>query len=374
MCWVMPPASPATTLAWRIASSSDVLPWSTWPMIVTIGGRGNGSAFLVGRVEQALLDVGIGDALDRVAHFLGDKLGGVGVEHVGERDHAALAHQELDDVDRPLRHAGGELLDGDRLGKHDLARDLLLLVLHPAALEALGAAAERGDRTRALLFGRSRGRDRQAAAVSLLGAPRVGRGVGSITFCGRIGPRGGRLTTRGASVGRGAWRADGSGRRRRRSRRLGCGRRLGLRRPARRGRAAGGAGSPRQAAARLLLGLTLEGGFLGATGLLVALARFGGVAFGAFARLALAAHLGLGLLAAAVLFLAGARVEKRPGARFPLLGGQRRQDDAGLGRRRRARTRRRALAGGERNRRLGRRRRAGRPPAARLARARGPDA
>ena len=40
MCWVMPPASPATTFAWRIASSSDVLPWSTWPITVTTGARG----------------------------------------------------------------------------------------------------------------------------------------------------------------------------------------------------------------------------------------------------------------------------------------------------------------------------------------------
>src|SRR5438876_192879 len=35
----MPPASPAATSVDRIASSSDVLPWSTWPMIVTTGGR-----------------------------------------------------------------------------------------------------------------------------------------------------------------------------------------------------------------------------------------------------------------------------------------------------------------------------------------------
>ncbi len=39
MCCVMPPASPAATSVSRIASSSDVLPWSTWPMIVTTGGR-----------------------------------------------------------------------------------------------------------------------------------------------------------------------------------------------------------------------------------------------------------------------------------------------------------------------------------------------
>ena len=40
MCWVMPPASPATTLALRMRSSSFVLPWSTWPMTVMTGGRG----------------------------------------------------------------------------------------------------------------------------------------------------------------------------------------------------------------------------------------------------------------------------------------------------------------------------------------------
>ena len=37
----MPPASPDTTLAWRSASSSEVLPWSTWPITVTTGERGS---------------------------------------------------------------------------------------------------------------------------------------------------------------------------------------------------------------------------------------------------------------------------------------------------------------------------------------------
>ncbi len=44
MCWVMPPASPATTFACRMRSSSVVLPWSTWPMTVMTGGRGSSSA------------------------------------------------------------------------------------------------------------------------------------------------------------------------------------------------------------------------------------------------------------------------------------------------------------------------------------------
>ena len=44
MCWVMPPCSPPTTLVLRIVSSSVVLPWSTWPMTVTTGGRGRSDA------------------------------------------------------------------------------------------------------------------------------------------------------------------------------------------------------------------------------------------------------------------------------------------------------------------------------------------
>ena len=39
MCCVMPPASRSATRVSRMASSSDVLPWSTWPMTVTTGAR-----------------------------------------------------------------------------------------------------------------------------------------------------------------------------------------------------------------------------------------------------------------------------------------------------------------------------------------------
>ncbi len=44
MCWVIPPRSPAATVVVRIASRRLVLPWSTWPMTVTIGARGTRSA------------------------------------------------------------------------------------------------------------------------------------------------------------------------------------------------------------------------------------------------------------------------------------------------------------------------------------------
>src|SRR5215470_10044905 len=39
MCCVIPPNSFSATFVRRIASSSDVLPWSTWPITVTTGGR-----------------------------------------------------------------------------------------------------------------------------------------------------------------------------------------------------------------------------------------------------------------------------------------------------------------------------------------------
>ena len=44
MCCVIPPASVSTTDASRIASRSVVFPWSTWPMIVTTGGRSTRSS------------------------------------------------------------------------------------------------------------------------------------------------------------------------------------------------------------------------------------------------------------------------------------------------------------------------------------------
>ena len=44
MCWVMPPASRSAMRVSRMASSSVVLPWSTWPMTVTTGARGTRSS------------------------------------------------------------------------------------------------------------------------------------------------------------------------------------------------------------------------------------------------------------------------------------------------------------------------------------------
>ena len=132
-------------------------------------------ALLVGTVEQPFFDVRFGDALDGVAHFLGDELRGVGVERVGQGDHAALTHQQLDDVDGALGHAVGEFLDGDRLGKDDFAGDLLFRLLGAVAFEALGAAAEGGDGTRALFLAGGGAGDGQTAAIALIAAARRAR-------------------------------------------------------------------------------------------------------------------------------------------------------------------------------------------------------
>ena len=69
-------------------------------MTVTTGARGASCAGIVGDVEQAFFDVGFGHAAHAVAHFLGDQLRGVGVDHVVDRHHLALLHQQADDVDR----------------------------------------------------------------------------------------------------------------------------------------------------------------------------------------------------------------------------------------------------------------------------------
>ena len=118
-------------------------------------------------VEQALLDVGCGHALDGVAQLLGDQLRGIGVDHVGDLVHRTLLHQQADDVDRAFRHAVGEFLDGDGFRDNHLADQLLLRLVRGVALEALGAAAERGDRALAHVVGSERGDHSEAPALLL---------------------------------------------------------------------------------------------------------------------------------------------------------------------------------------------------------------
>ena len=121
---------------------------------------------IVGGVEQAFLDVGFGDALDGVAQFLGQELGGIGVDHVVDLRHVALLHQELDDVHTALGHAVGELLDGDGLRNRDFAHELFLRLVGRMALQPLHAAAEGCDGTLAHFVGIERGHQREPSAAS----------------------------------------------------------------------------------------------------------------------------------------------------------------------------------------------------------------
>ena len=136
MCWVMPPRSPAATVVERIASSRLVLPWSTWPMTVTIGARGtrsfSSSASVpelllggLGRRPAALVVVGRGGGRvrlgDLVAELLGDERRGVAVDQLVDRREDAALDELADDVRRVDVEQVRELLDGDRRRQLDRA-------------------------------------------------------------------------------------------------------------------------------------------------------------------------------------------------------------------------------------------------------------
>ena len=112
MCCVMPPASVSTTAVERIASSSVVLPWSTWPMIVTTGGRADRSASTSSTIWLLLV---VGGVLDRhlALDLGGDQLDLLVGERLRGRPHLAEAHQDLDDLRHLHAERGGEVLDGD---------------------------------------------------------------------------------------------------------------------------------------------------------------------------------------------------------------------------------------------------------------------
>ena len=166
MCWVMPPASPETTLVLRMASSSEVLPWSTWPMMVTTGGRGCRLALVVARgLDDHVLDVGFRDAADPVAELLDDQRRGVGVDGLVLRRHDAVLHQRLHHGGDALGHAVGELLDGDRIGHLHVAHDLL-----PFA--ASGSAIRRFSRScRRFIAASERWRPSSSVALAMVSLP-----------------------------------------------------------------------------------------------------------------------------------------------------------------------------------------------------------
>ena len=141
---------------------------------------------IVGGIEHAFFDVGLGDAAHGMAEFLGEKLRGIGVDRVGDLRHMALFHQEPNHVDGALGHAVGQLLDRDRLRNGHFADDLFLRLAVAMPGHALDAAAEGGDRTFALLVGGKGGDDGEPSAAFFRGS------------AGRLG--GGRRTRRRAAA------------------------------------------------------------------------------------------------------------------------------------------------------------------------------
>ena len=110
----MPPASPATTLvfAQRVEQRSLA--------VVDMAHDGDdGRARLpdsrIDRpyADEAFLDIGFGDALHRVAEFVSDELGHIGIDQIVDLVHLALFHQELDHIDGAFGHAVGKFLNGD---------------------------------------------------------------------------------------------------------------------------------------------------------------------------------------------------------------------------------------------------------------------
>ena len=108
MCWVMPPVSPEATSDSLMRSSRVVLPWSTWPMTVTTGGRGPQQlvpVVVVFFAEVAGLKLGFLLFAGVDEPHVGADLGGKKLDHVVRkrhrgRDHLALGQQETDDVGR----------------------------------------------------------------------------------------------------------------------------------------------------------------------------------------------------------------------------------------------------------------------------------
>ena len=159
MCCVMPPASPATTLALRMKSSSDVLPWSTWPMIVTTGGRETQRFRRVG--DGLHRGGGVFLFLLRVeAELARDELDLVEVEALIDRDHQPeilererhdLRGRHLQDLGQ-LAH-GDELVDADELlldlgrgGAHRLDFFARAVVARAATLRSGAAHLAHGAR------------------------------------------------------------------------------------------------------------------------------------------------------------------------------------------------------------------------------------
>ena len=136
-----------------MASSSVVLPWSTWPMMVTTGGRDWSDVRLV--LERDLLGLLVGGVpdLDLALELAADQLDRLVAQRLRDLHHLVRRHQERDDLGRRDAELLGEILDGDpRRDADGPGRNLglaSLLLARSAALAPLtGACGRPGRRSR----------------------------------------------------------------------------------------------------------------------------------------------------------------------------------------------------------------------------------
>ena len=163
MCCVIPPASVSTTADWRIASSSVVLPWSTWPMIVTTGGRGARSSSASSKTSGSSSSSAACLIVISRLELGPDQLDLLVGERLRDLDHLAEAHHDLDQLRGRNAERLREVADGDarrdgrRTGRR---RDLLLLALRhrvgaAAVVARVGTVGPALDHDPALTPGRS---------------------------------------------------------------------------------------------------------------------------------------------------------------------------------------------------------------------------
>ena len=151
MCWVMPPASVSTTADSRIASRRVVLPWSTWPMIVTTGGRSLSSSAESSKVTSSASSSAAWLDRDLTLELAADQLDGLVAQRLRDLHHLVRRHQERDDLRRRDAELLGEVLDGDPgwdldgTGRHLRLAALLLARCAPFAPLARTAAGLRVD-------------------------------------------------------------------------------------------------------------------------------------------------------------------------------------------------------------------------------------
>ena len=126
----------------------------------------------VRRIEQTFFNVRLGNTLNGVAKLFRHKLGGIGVDHIGDLDHLALLHKEADNVNGTLGHTVGEFLNRNRFWNDNFTRNLFFGLNLLMTFETLHTAFEGRKRTNALFIITRCACNGQTAAALIIDARR----------------------------------------------------------------------------------------------------------------------------------------------------------------------------------------------------------